>query len=40
MNIGFLSKEFQPGEELTSTLKKKRHVIERNYRDRIDRLFR
>ena len=31
--------EFTPGEELTNTLKKKRHVIERKYRELIDRLF-
>ena len=39
MNLGFLSKEFTPGEELTNTLKKKRHVIERKYREVIDKLF-
>jgi len=39
MNLSFLEKDFTPGEELTNTLKKKRHVIERKYRDLIDRLF-
>ncbi len=38
-NLRFLEKEFTPGEELTNTLKKKRHVIERKYRELIDRLF-
>ena len=37
--IHFLEEEFTPGEELTNTLKKKRHVIERKYRELIDRLF-
>ncbi|PLY07408.1 MAG: long-chain fatty acid--CoA ligase [Desulfuromonas sp.] len=37
--IQFLDREFTPGEELTNTLKKKRHVIERKYRELIDRLF-
>jgi len=37
--IRFLDQEFTPGEELTNTLKKKRHVIERKYRELIDRLF-
>ena len=37
--IRFLDQEFVPGEELTNTLKKKRHVIERKYRELIDRLF-
>jgi long-chain acyl-CoA synthetase len=39
MNLGFLEEEFTPGEELTNTLKKKRHVIERKYRELIDKLF-
>ena len=39
MNLSFLEKEFIPGEELTNTLKKKRHVIERKYRELIDKLF-
>ncbi len=39
MKIGFLEHEFTPGEELTNTLKKKRHVIERKYRELIDKLF-
>lgn len=38
--IDFLKKEFTVGEELTNTMKKKRHVIEKKYRDLIDRLFR
>jgi len=37
--IDFLKKEFTVGEELTNTMKKKRHVIERKYRELIDRLF-
>lgn len=39
MNLGFLNKDFVQGEELTNTLKKKRHVIERKYRELIDKLF-
>ncbi len=38
-NIHFLEQEFTIGEELTNTLKKKRHVIERKYRELIDRLL-
>lgn len=38
-NIHFLDKEFNPGEELTNTLKKKRHVIETKYREVIARLL-
>jgi len=38
--IRFLAHDFTPGEELTNTLKKRRHVIERKYRELIDRLFR
>ncbi|NCC23722.1 MAG: long-chain fatty acid--CoA ligase [Deltaproteobacteria bacterium] len=37
--ISFLDREFQLGEELTNTLKKKRHVIERKYKEIITRLF-
>lgn len=37
--IDFLKKEFTVGEELTNTMKKKRHVIEQKYRELIDRLF-
>ncbi len=37
--IDFLKKEFTVGEELTNTMKKKRHVIEKQYRELIDRLF-
>jgi len=39
MNLRFLDKEFTPGEELTNTLKKKRHVIERKYHELIEKLF-
>ncbi len=39
-NIKFLDKEFKLGEELTNTFKKKRFVIERKYKEIIDRLFR
>lgn len=38
-NIAFLDKEFKLGEELTNTLKKKRHVIERKYRELINDLL-
>jgi long-chain acyl-CoA synthetase len=38
-NIHFLSEEFKPGEELTNTFKKKRHVIERKYKEVIDKLL-
>lgn len=38
-NIRFLDHEFSVGEELTNTLKKKRHVIERKYKDLVDRLL-
>ncbi len=38
-NIAFLEKEFKLGEELTNTLKKKRHVIEKNYRKLINDLL-
>ncbi len=38
-NIHFLEKEFKPGEELTNTLKKKRHVIETKYREVIGKLL-
>ena len=38
-NISFLKEDFKPGEELTNTLKKKRHVIERSYKELIDKLF-
>ncbi|HEY5672400.1 MAG TPA: long-chain fatty acid--CoA ligase [Malonomonas sp.] len=38
-NIHFLEKEFKPGEELTNTLKKKRHVIEKKYREIIGKLL-
>ena len=38
-NIHFLDKEFKPGEELTNTLKKKRHVIETKYREIIGKLL-
>ena len=38
-NIHLLDKEFKMGEELTNTLKKKRHVIETKYREIISRLL-
>ena len=38
-NIHFLDKEFKAGEELTNTLKKKRHVIETKYREVIGKLL-
>ena len=38
-NIHFLDKEFKMGEELTNTLKKKRHVIETKYQEVITRLL-
>jgi long-chain acyl-CoA synthetase len=39
MGITFLEKGLKSGEELTNTLKKKRHIIERNYRQKINQLF-
>lgn len=38
-NIRFLDREFKAGEELTNTLKKKRHVIEKKYKELIDKLL-
>lgn len=38
-NIAFLDREFTLGEELTNTLKKKRHIIERKYKAMIDSLL-
>ncbi|MDX2479864.1 MAG: long-chain fatty acid--CoA ligase [Desulfuromusa sp.] len=38
-NIHFLDKEFKIGEELTNTLKKKRHVIETKYQKVITKLL-
>jgi long-chain acyl-CoA synthetase len=38
-NIHFLDKEFKMGDELTNTLKKKRHVIEKKYREIIGKLL-
>ncbi|DAB36286.1 MAG TPA: long-chain fatty acid--CoA ligase, partial [Sulfurospirillum cavolei] len=38
-NIHFLDKEFTVGEELTNTLKKKRHVIEKKYQEIIDKFI-
>ena len=38
-NIRFLEQEFKAGEELTNTLKKKRHVIEQKYRELINNLL-
>ncbi|MCP3176705.1 AMP-binding protein [Desulfuromonas sp. KJ2020] len=37
--IRFLDKEFKAGEELTNTLKKKRHVIEQKYKEIINKLL-
>lgn len=37
--IDFLHHEFKVGEELTNTFKKRRHIIERKYREIIDKLF-
>jgi long-chain acyl-CoA synthetase len=39
LKIDFLKDEFKVGEELTNTMKKKRHVIEKKYHDLIDRLL-
>ncbi|MBK1673413.1 long-chain fatty acid--CoA ligase [Ectothiorhodospira shaposhnikovii] len=36
-SIYFLNKDFTPGEEITNTFKKKRHVIERKYSEIINR---
>ena len=38
-NIHLLDKEFNMGEELTNTMKKKRHVIETKYREIINKLL-
>ena len=38
-NIHFLEKEFSVGEELTNTFKKKRHVIEKKYKEVIDKFI-
>ena len=38
-NIHFLDQEFKVGEELTNTLKKKRHVIEKKYKEIIDKFI-
>ena len=38
-NIHLLDKEFKMGEELTNTMKKKRHVIENKYREIITKLL-
>jgi long-chain acyl-CoA synthetase len=37
--IAFLRREFTMGEEITNTFKKRRHLIERKYREIINRLF-
>ncbi len=37
--IAFLDREFTLGEELTNTLKKKRHIIEKKYKSLIDSLL-
>lgn len=38
-NVSFLDKEFKLGEELTNTLKKRRHYIEKKYHEIINSLF-
>ncbi|KFL35118.1 long-chain fatty acid--CoA ligase [Sulfurospirillum sp. SCADC] len=38
-NIHFLDQEFTVGEELTNTFKKKRHVIEKKYKEIIDKFI-
>ncbi|NOX15839.1 MAG: long-chain fatty acid--CoA ligase [Epsilonproteobacteria bacterium] len=38
-NIHLLENEFKVGEELTNTMKKKRHVIEKKYKEIIDRFL-
>ncbi len=38
-NIAFLDNEFKLGEELTNTLKKKRHVIEKKYKKLINEIL-
>lgn len=38
-NISFLDKDFKLGEELTNTLKKRRHYIEKKYKEIISSLF-
>ncbi len=38
-NISFLDKDFKQGEELTNTLKKRRHYIEKRYKEIISGLF-
>jgi len=38
-NIHFLDEEFKLGEELTNTFKKKRHIIEKKYKEVIDKLL-
>ena len=38
-NIHFLDQEFKVGEELTNTLKKKRYVIEKKYKEIIDKFI-
>ena len=38
-NIHFLESEFKQGEELTNTFKKKRHIIEKKYKNIIDKFL-
>jgi len=38
-NIHFLEHEFKQGEELTNTFKKKRHIIEKKYKEIIDKFI-
>ena len=38
-NIHFLKDEFKVGDELTNTMKKKRHVIEKKYKEIINKFI-
>jgi long-chain acyl-CoA synthetase len=38
-NIHFMENDFEPGKDLTNTLKKKRHAIEKRYQSIIQKLF-
>ncbi|MEJ2056266.1 MAG: long-chain fatty acid--CoA ligase, partial [Desulfofustis sp.] len=39
LSTAFLKKDLKSGEELTNTLKRKQHILERNERTRINQLF-
>ncbi len=39
VTVGFLSDEFQPGEEVTNSFKKRRHRIEKTRRGAINALY-